>query len=78
MKSQNHIYQVLLALGQQDTDPNGLTPPKGIDIIGASSDHLILDVGDDRPAIGDEITFQVNYSALVRAMTSPFVAKVMI
>jgi hypothetical protein len=26
--------------------------------------------------MGAEMTFQLNYSALVRAMTSPFVAKV--
>jgi hypothetical protein len=26
--------------------------------------------------VGDEVAFQVNYSTLLRAMTSPFVAKV--
>ncbi len=75
--SQGDISQVLLALGEQDTDPNGLTPPSGFKILGASSDHLILNAGTSRPSIGDEITFQPNYSALVRAMTSPFVVKVM-
>ena len=75
--NQNTISQALLALGQQDTDPNGLTPPPGIEILGASSDHLILNTGDNRLSIGDEIAFQINYSALIRAMTSPFVAKTM-
>jgi len=75
--NQGDISQVLLALGEQDTDPNGLTPPLGIEILGASSDHLILDAGENRPSIGDEIEFQVNYSALVRAMTSPFIVKIM-
>jgi predicted amino acid racemase len=69
------ISQTILALGQQDTDPGGLRPPCGIDVLGASSDHLILE-SNHCLAIGAEMTFQLNYSALVRAMTSPFVAKV--
>ena len=36
-----------------------------------------MDSGSTRLAVGAEITFQLNYSALVRAMTSPFVSKVM-
>jgi predicted amino acid racemase len=71
------ISQAILAIGRQDTDPSGLDPPPGIEIIGASSDHLIVDSGRFRLSVGSEITFQPNYSALVRAMTSPFVAKVM-
>jgi predicted amino acid racemase len=70
------ISRVLLALGHQDTDPCGLGPPSGFEILGASSDHLVVNSGDHRPRVGAEITFQLNYSALVRAMTSPFVAKV--
>ena len=71
-----HISQTILAIGHQDTDPGGLHPPLGIEILAASSDHLIVDSGRYRLAIGAEMTFQLNYSALVRAMTSPFVAKV--
>ena len=47
-----------------------------MEILGASSDHLILDAGGHSLAVGAEIRFQLNYSALVRAMSSPFVAKV--
>ena len=68
------IPQAILAIGHQDTDPYGLQPPSEIEIIGASSDHLIV---ESSIPVGAEITFQLNYSALVRAMTSPFVAKVM-
>jgi len=74
--NQGNISQVLLALGEQDTDPNGLTSPPGVEILGASSDHLILDANNNL-SVGDEIAFQMNYSALVRAMTSPFIVKVM-
>lgn len=70
------VRQNILAIGQQDTDPWGLLPPAGARVMGASSDHLILETdGEDLP-VGKEVTFQLNYSALVRAMTSPFVAKV--
>ena len=72
-----HISQTILAIGRQDTDPGGLRPPPGIEILGASSDHLIADSCGHRPSIGAEVRFQLDYSALVRSMTSPFVTKVM-
>lgn len=71
------ISHTIVAIGRQDIDPDGLCPPPGIDIIGASSDHLILDSGNRHLRVGAEVNFQPNYSAFVRAMTSPFVAKVL-
>ena len=70
------ISQTILAVGRQDTDPCGLHPPPGIEILGASSDHLVADSSHSPLSVGAEVTFQLNYSALVHAMTSPFVAKV--
>ncbi|GAB4186311.1 MAG: hypothetical protein Tsb002_10680 [Wenzhouxiangellaceae bacterium] len=69
------IKQSILAIGIQDTDPSGLTAPVGIEIRGASSDHLIVEADNDELLVGDEVAFQVNYSALLRSMTSPFVSK---
>lgn len=69
------IRQALVAVGRQDTDPDDLTPPDGIAILGASSDHLVLDAGDHPIAVGDELAFTPGYGALVRAMTSPHVMK---
>ena len=71
-----HISQTILAVGRQDTDPGGLYPPHGIEVLGASSDHLIADSGGNRLAIGAEVTFRLDYSALVRSMTSPFITRV--
>ena len=68
--------QALLAIGEQDTDCRALVAPLGFTITGASSDHLVLGCGPDLPAVGAEIRFGLGYSALVRAMTSPFVAQV--
>jgi len=73
--NRGNIFQTILAIGHQDIDPNGLQAPSGIEILGASSDHLIVESGRWLP-VGTEISFQLNYSALVRAMTSPFVIKV--
>jgi predicted amino acid racemase len=66
--------QAIVALGRQDVDLDGLVPPPGITVLGMSSDHLVLDLGDHRLSVGDEVSFGLCYGALVRAMTSPFVA----
>ena len=71
------ISQTILAIGRQDIDPEGLTPPPGSRILAASSDHLIVDSGDASFPVGSEMHFEVNYSALLRAMTSGSVTKVM-
>jgi ornithine racemase len=73
--NQGDIHQVLLAIGEQDIDQDGLTSQPNVKILGVSSDHLILNAGNSELSVGDEVTFQPNYSALVRAATSPFVVK---
>ncbi|WP_404420947.1 alanine/ornithine racemase family PLP-dependent enzyme [Thalassospira australica] len=67
------IFQSILAIGQQDVDPDGLRPPHGTKILGASSDHLVLDTGERPVPVGAEITFLPDYAALLRCMTSPYV-----
>ena len=71
--NRGEILQTLLAVGIQDIDPDGLQAPEGAEIIGSSSDHLITTSTVGCAPIGSEMTFQLNYSALLRAMTSPFV-----
>lgn len=70
------VRQAILALGHQDVDLAGLRPPAGITILGMSSDHLVVDLGDHAVAVGDEIDFSIGYGTLVRSMTSPFVTKI--
>lgn len=74
-QDRGNIAQAILAIGQQDVDPDGLLALPSIDIIGSSSDHLIVDCGYHRLPVGTEVRFQLNYSAMVRSMTSPFVSK---
>jgi len=75
---QSEIIQSIFAIGRQDTDPDGLVPSFGLKILAASSDHLIVDSSSypSPLSVGDEFPFQLNYSALLLAMTSPFVTKV--
>ncbi|MEA2054183.1 MAG: alanine/ornithine racemase family PLP-dependent enzyme [Candidatus Thermoplasmatota archaeon] len=72
------IAHGLVALGRQDVVPNMLIPENGrIVIMGASSDHLIVDFTQDNSVkVGDAISFLPGYSSLLQAMTSPYVEKV--
>ncbi len=67
--------RVLVALGRQDVDVDGLQPPAGYEILGSSSDHLVLHAHGVVPAVGSELRFELNYSALMRSMASSFVTR---
>jgi len=71
--------RAICALGRQDAPPEGLRPvdPR-IQVLGASSDHLILDVADLQrpPALGESLRFVPNYAATLQLFTSPYVHKV--
>ena len=71
--------RAICAIGHQDVVPTDITPldPR-VRVLGASSDHLVLDVEDlgQPPAIGQSISFVPGYSATLRLFTSPYVAKV--
>ncbi len=62
-------------IGRQDTVADGLTPrDTDIKIIGASSDHLIVDLTHAKQyRVGDVLEFTPDYGALLRAYTSPYV-----
>ncbi|MDO4582362.1 MAG: alanine/ornithine racemase family PLP-dependent enzyme [Bacillota bacterium] len=67
----------IVSIGRMDTDFTALTPPEGVEILGASSDHMILDLqqAGGRYRLGDHIPFGVGYSALLRACAGPFISK---
>jgi predicted amino acid racemase len=71
--------RAILALGRQDVVPELIRPlDSRAQVLGASSDHLILDVEDVRPAPrpGDEFAFLPGYGALLQLFTSQYVDKV--
>ena len=67
--------RALLGVGLQDVSVSGLTPSLDIDILGASSDHIIVDARQSGLGVGDEVKFSLNYAALLAAMTSSYVLK---
>jgi len=72
------IKRAIIAVGRQDIDSDNLHPiDSKIDILGASSDHLILDVtkSDSEYKVGDIIKFKLSYSSLLRSTTSAYVEK---
>ncbi len=72
------MLQAICALGRQDTYVEGLEPTRsGLKVLGASSDHLLLDAtaADPPPRIGEEISFRLLYGAVLYAMQSQAVVK---
>jgi len=66
----------ILAVGRQDAEAASLTPrdPR-VRIIGASSDHLIVDLTETGHRVGDILSFDIDYAGLLRLMTSRYVHK---
>lgn len=71
-----NINQAIIAIGRQDIDPDGLQLGADLRVLSASSDHLVVKTGDKKLAVGSNVSFQLNYSAFLRAMTSPHVARI--
>lgn len=70
------IKRAILAVGKQDIDIDSMTPlDEKIDILGGSSDHLILDVTNSDTAykVGDCIKFELGYGGMLKAFTSAYV-----
>lgn len=62
--------RAILALGEQDTNPDNLKPHMdGIQVLGASSDHTVLDAekASPSPGPGAILSFEPGYTALARA-----------
>lgn len=71
--------RAIVAIGKQDVYIEGLMPvDRNIIVLGASSDHLILDITDvgHRIQVGDLIEFSLSYSGLLLACSSPYITKV--
>lgn len=66
--------RAIVAMGEQDLRVSGLAAKRpGVTIVGASSDHMVLDVSDADPPVyvGEELAFRPGYSAVATAMVNP-------
>lgn len=70
----------IVLIGRQDIDVDGLIPRDvRIQVLGASSDHLIVDLtAASGYEVGDVVTFGLSYGALLKAYTSPYVHKAVV
>jgi len=70
--------RAICSVGRRDVSATDLTPldPR-IEVIGASSDHLVLDMEACRNeyAFGDQVAFSLNYAGVLSAMASPDVER---
>lgn len=70
--------RAILGIGRQDVSPEHIVPiDNKIEIIGASSDHLIIDIteSNNNYKCGDVVEFNLTYGGLLAAMTSKYVNK---
>ena len=67
--------RIIIALGNQDAMPSGLKFDSKLNLLGSSSDHMILHSHRDNIKAGDEIRVNLKYGGLLSTMTSPFVMK---
>jgi predicted amino acid racemase len=77
---ENHgeIQRALVNIGREEITIEGLAPHDArLKILGASSSYLVVDTSAAGAGfkVGDELTFALNYGALLSAMTSEYVKK---
>ncbi len=76
-KDKGNILRAILSVGKQDVDHNEIIPFDNIDILGSSSDHIIVDVSNsvNLYKVGDIIKFKLTYASILSLMTSKYVSK---
>jgi len=68
--------RAILAVGRQDANADNLTCLEdGVEVVGGSSDHMIVDVTKAKRSlkVGDTIEFSLSYGAILSSFTSSYV-----
>lgn len=72
------LKRAIVAIGKQDIDIASLIPiDTSIEILGSSSDHMILDISNSEKdyKVGDKVEFLLTYGGLMSTSTSEYVLK---
>ena len=72
------LKRAIVAIGKQDINTDSLIPiDTSIEILGASSDHMILDISNSEKnyKVGDKIEFLLTYAGLMSTSTSEYISK---
>lgn len=78
-KDRGPMKRAICAIGRQDLEVSGIIPEDpAVEVLGASSDHLMLNTGASERdyRVGGTIRFVPRYTALLRLFTSPYVGRV--
>jgi predicted amino acid racemase len=76
-EDKGELRRVIVALGRQDTILEDLLViDNDLEMIGGSSDHIVLHDSRSSYSVGDIVSFIPSYGALVAAFTSPYIEKV--
>lgn len=78
-KDRGNMKRAILALGRQDVNLNDLIPyDENVELIGSSSDHLIVDVTNSSRnyRLGDIIKFKLKYGGILACSTSEYIEKI--
>lgn len=69
--------RAICSAGKQDIDLDMIPHDKKITILGASSDHLLVDITDSEQhyQIGDTLSFNMLYTSVMRSFTSKYIDK---
>lgn len=68
--------RAILAIGRQDVSQYDIIPvDDSVLILGSSSDHLILEVPENKYHVGDTIKFNLKYGGVLSLFTSKYVNK---
>jgi predicted amino acid racemase len=69
----------IASIGRQDVLLSGIKKDENLKIIGASSDHLVLNL-NRMPflKVGDVVSFKLNYAGVLTSFTSPYIEKIYI
>ncbi len=77
-EDKGEMIRGIIAIGKQDADMSGLVPlDDHIEMIGRSSDHMILDLTNSSQdyRVGDIMRFKLKYPGILSVMTSEYVEK---
>jgi predicted amino acid racemase len=69
------IRRGIVSIGRQDVLVEDLVPIDDVEIMGSSSDHVVVRSGAQGLRVGSILKFRPKYGALVQVFTSPYVAK---
>ncbi|WP_299158155.1 alanine/ornithine racemase family PLP-dependent enzyme [uncultured Tenacibaculum sp.] len=74
-KDKGEMNRGILAIGRQDVAVSGIMPKQNLSILGASSDHIVIDNTKSNLKVGDTVEFSLKYKALLRVLNSSDITK---